>query len=503
MSTLFSGINAVSSRVSTQKTFLEKASEASEAAEKTEVVKPHFTYAVLNAEKLLQKKKYQGLLDQCVYLLDFTEEQKAIYFTPVVNNFVEFVQNLPETQNSYFSDEGGFIAHAFMRTAAALSMCRAYFQAEKKPTNKDSLTATESLWMYVLFSAGIFCGVGRIFSDLTIELYDENQKHLDRWNPLTGSILKIKKAAFYDYDFEDLKYIDLFSRRLSVLMAKELMPAEGFEWISNDKEAFSLWLALLEENQRDGGTLSPFLVRADAMGINTYFDEKRMQREYMNLDPAARDKIDDIAREKLAMEEKFLLERSLFGKGEKDSLRALEKDSHLDKKTVSPDAEKETLKQNPGTEAGIAFLKWLNNQMKARRLEFNTAIFYLPAGAIFLPTPLFEAFKKQNPYYQNTSDVIASFNKLQLNSKDQNKNDVHTMIASGEEAKKIEGVVLSNAQLILPKVVDVRLQSGGVYQLKSSDIQQYTHLMTPLQPVGNGAVMDLASRNNNSLMFAL
>lgn len=513
MPTLFSGGGFIGNRPSaTTKTFLEKASEATgksgdalfatEHDQLPEQKKGKFTYAVVNAEKLLEKKKYQGLLEQCVYLLDFSQEQKDIYFTPVVNGFVEYVQNLPETRNSYFSDSGGFIAHALMRATAALSMCRAYFQAEK-PESNTTLTATESLWMYVLFTAGIFCGVGRVFSDLVIELYDEHGKHTDRWNPLDGSMLNAK-ATFYDYDFEESKHIDLFSRRLSVVMAKQLMPSQGFSWLSSDKEALSLWLALLEENQRDGGTLSPFLARADAMGINNYFDEKRMQREYANLDDVARDKIDLIAKEKFEAEEKKWLEREGF-ENEHEKHSENDVNDPDKKKELSKEAKEAADKKNPNTntKAGIEFLKWLTMQMKARRLEFNSVIFYLPAGAIFLPTPLFEAFKKQNPYYKNTQDIIKSFNQLQLSSKDHNKSEVHTMVRQDNDHQKIEGVVLNNAQLILPKVIDVRLANDSVYQVNTSQIHQYVHLMTSLQPVGNGEMMDLTNRNKSSLMFAM
>lgn len=516
MPTLFSGGGFIGNRPSAPtKTFLEKASEASAKSEDAiftteqislpEQQKARFTYAIVNAGKLLEKKKYQGLLEQCVYLLDFSEEQKDVYFTPVINEFVEFVQNLPETNNSYFSDLGGFIAHALMRATAALSMCRAYFQAEK-PESNTSLTATESLWMYVLFTAGIFCGVGRVFSDLVIELYDEHGKHTDRWNPFDGSMLKAK-ASFYDYDFEESKHIDLFSRRLSVVMAKQLMPSAGFTWLSSDKEALSLWLALLEENQRDGGTLSPFLARADAMGINNYFDEKRMQREYANLDDAARDKVDLIAKEKFDVEEKKWLEREGFekdfegryGKEEKEPEKKPEQQELVEQEKNA----RELKDPKATTKAGIAFLKWLTMQMKARRLEFNTAIFYLPAGAVFLPTPLFEAFKKQNPYYKNTQDIINSFNQLQLSSKDHNKSEVHTMVRQDNNHEKIEGVVLNNAQLVLPKVIDVRLANDSVYQVNTSQIHQYVHLMTSLQPVGNGEMMNLTNKNSSSLMFAM
>lgn len=471
------------------------------SSEKQEQPKISKTLPLYTAEKLLENKKYQGLINQCTQLLDFTQDQKTAYLTPLMQQFVEFVQNLPETRNSYFSKPGGFIDHALMRTTSALSMCRAYFSAESTDKKSTQLGATEMLWMYTLFSAGIFNGIGKVFSDLVIELYDAEGKHLDRWNPFEGSMLET--AAFsYDYDFEQARHIDLFSRRLSVLLAKQLMPFQGFAWISSNKEALSLWLALLEDNQRDAGTLGPFIVRADALAINTYFDEKRMQREYSNLDIEAKNETDKIAKEKDDNEKKQEENQEKSeaqNEDNKEKLEQKEKEKILLRfsATLNPETDKpqagteadKAEKRNPNTQAGIEFLKWLTNQLKAQRMDFNDSIFYMPAGAIFLPTVLFEEFRKKNPYYRSALDVIESFNRLQLQTKGSEQNDMHTFVRqSAESIKKIQGIVLGNAQLILPKTVNIRLGNGLKHEVNSSELPHYSHLLEPLQPAGKAEI---------------
>ncbi len=468
-------------------------------AEKKEALKVSRITPVLAVEHLLKNQKYEKLLAQCEQLMEFTPDQRDAYITPLIRPFVEFVQSLPETRNSYYAKPGGFISHALVRTASALSMCRAYFSANAQDKTKHRLSSQEMLWMYALFSAGIFNGIGKIFSDFTIDLYDESNKLIDRWNPFEGSMMQFN-AHFYDYDFEEARHIDLFSRRLSVLLAKQLMPFQGFAWLSSDKEVLSFWLALLEDNQRDSGTLGPFMVRADALAINTYFDEKRLQRQYGDLDIEAKGEIDKLQAEKdeeEAKEENKELEEKDDENKEKVEKQALEKEKIRLKfsATFAPPPETERPqpgsegdkmdKRNPTTQAGIEFLKWLNNQLKAQRFEFNDSIFYMPSGAIFLPTALFEEFRRKNPYYKSHTDVIESFNKLELQVKNPEKNNIHTFVRTQDEnTKKIQGIILNNAQLILPKNINVRLSSGEKLAVNTSDLSNYTHLFEPLQPLG-------------------
>lgn len=486
-------------------------------AEKKELIKTSRMTSLLTEEQLLKNQRYQKLIEQCEQLMEFSQEQKDIYSRPLIHSFAAFVQNLPETRNSYYSKPGGFIAHALVRTASALSMCRAYFSANATDKNKVRLGSQEMLWMYALFSAGIFNGIGKVFSDLTIELYDESGTHLDRWNPFDGSMLD-RKATTYDYDFEDAQHIDLFSRRLSILLAKQLMPSHGFAWISNDKEVLSFWLALLEDNQRDSGTLGPFMVRADALAINTYFDEKRMQRQYSDLDVEAKAETDNIEKDKEEDEKK---DAGAQESDEENKDKVKEKAAEKENKkiqlrfsaTFTPPPENEhplpggeqdkAEKRNPNSQAGIEFLKWLNNQLKTQRFEFNDSIFYMPSGAIFLPTALFEEFRRKNPYYRSHFDVMDSFNKLQLHTKSTEKNGIHTFVQTeGENAKKIQGIILNNAQLVLPKNINIRLANGEKKLVNTSDLPHYSHLFTSLQPLGKAPLPPpVEQRANHSALF--
>lgn len=484
--------------------------------EKKEALRISRVSPVLNSEQLLKNQKYEGLLAQCEQLMEFTPEQSETYITPLVQQFVEFVQNLPETRNSYYAKPGGFISHALVRTASALSMCRAYFSANAQDKTTTRLSSQEMLWMYALFSAGIFNGIGKIFSDFSIDLYDESNKLIDRWNPFEGTMQEYK-AHMYDYDFEEARHIDLFSRRLSVLLAKQLMPLAGFAWLSSDKEVLSFWLALLEDNQRDAGTLGPFMVRADALAINTYFDEKRMQRQYSDLDIEAKGETDKIANEKEEAEEKE--ENKEIQEKEENKEKIDQKAAEKEKiqlrfsATFTPPPENErpqagsesdkAEKRVPTTQAGIEFLKWLNNQLKAQRFEFNDSIFYMPSGAIFLPTALFEEFRRKNPYYRSHTDVIEAFNKLELQMKSQDKNNLHTFVRTQDEntSKKIQGIILNNAQLVLPKNINIRLSSGEKRMVSTADLSHYTHLFEPLQPLGkkSDAASQEQPRHHSSL----
>ena len=107
-------------------------------------------------------------------------------------------------------------------------------------------------------------GIGKVTVDLHVELYDRSHRHLKEWSPLEGNM--VTSGANYKYDFDN-PFPDDFRNRATILLARQLMPEEGFRWIASDKDLFAIWLALLDEDHRGARNLGPILWRADALCI--------------------------------------------------------------------------------------------------------------------------------------------------------------------------------------------------------------------------------------------
>lgn len=219
---------------------------------------------------ILQKDKYQEIIRQYPKLLSITHERYEKLCLSLLKNFAEYVQELPETRGGYFSFKGGILEHALTRTKIGLTLLRSYFIPGDED-NKSSLTEPQTLWAYAIFSAGILQGVGKLLVDLNIKHRDSTTGNDRQWLVTDGSLNSLG-AKYYRYDF-GASFPETFRNRVSMLLARQIMPEDGFNWIASDKDVFAIWLSLLDDDTQGARTLGPILWMADDWAINQYFDE--------------------------------------------------------------------------------------------------------------------------------------------------------------------------------------------------------------------------------------
>lgn len=222
---------------------------------------------VQTAEKLLSPTYRRKLIEQFSQQLSFKTHDYQQLCQPIIDRVAEFAQSLPETQNSYFSHNGGILDHALERTTSALKLCRAYLLSD----NTDQAYSPEqALWAYAVFSASLLHDVGKIAVDLNITLCDEEGHTIQIWDPYQGSMVQ-QNASHYQYDFETYNRVDL-RKRITRILSYQLMPRAGFLWIASQRDVLAVWLAILDDDDRGGGTLGPVLPMADAEVIEYYFE---------------------------------------------------------------------------------------------------------------------------------------------------------------------------------------------------------------------------------------
>lgn len=318
------------------------------------------------ASSFLLEERRQALLQKIQELSALEASRYESLCALLIENLVAYCQNLPETANSYYSQPGGLVDHALNRTEAALSL----FQEFMIHDQSEALSEEQKLWQYALFSAAILQGIGKLFVDFSIRLFDSNGQLLQNWNPLLESL--VNTGSFYDYEFLQEPDIE-FRRRLNLLLARTLIPASGFAWIASNTQVLAVWLALLNEDSRGAGTLGAILVRADALAIQRYFNE------YMA---------------KLNQNRSSSYGRSgTFSGGVPVSI-----------------TEKELA-------VGIEFIQWLNKALAEGRIMVNRAPLFMVPGGMLMSQELFQLFVKENPEYKNWQAVRKGFLALGLHSK--------------------------------------------------------------------------------------
>lgn len=211
-------------------------------------------------EFFLNNKKHQDLLKKIQEAMDFDDESFKNTAMPLIERVFKYCQKLPEP-TIYYSHLGGLFDLALNRTEAAMQLLRQVLVLDnhKKPSEE------QRLWQHALFSAAMLQGLGKLYTDYQIEIYDKYGYFIKNWQPLLESIITVGK--YYNYEFLDGNDIEL-RNSITPIIARRIIPKAAFERVMSDKKVFATWLALLrEDNDSVLGPLAAILERANDIAI--------------------------------------------------------------------------------------------------------------------------------------------------------------------------------------------------------------------------------------------
>lgn len=227
--------------------------------------------AVESFETLLKDKKRQDALSQIKQKLAYQVSHYQKIAAPLIAEVPAYYQMLPET-SLYFSHRGGLLDRALYRTEAALNLMRQLMVQDASGLPSEE----QKLWLYALFSASLLQGIGKLYTEYQIHMYNVAGTLIKRWEPLVEDMRS--GGEYYRYQFvrED-RDSEALRRHVTVLLAQQLMPKEGFALLAANPIIFRAWLALLEEERDGAGALAAILDRANALTdqkyLNDYLDE--------------------------------------------------------------------------------------------------------------------------------------------------------------------------------------------------------------------------------------
>jgi len=372
--------------------------------------------AIVTPLEFLNEVKRQELITKIETNSDLESGLFKSMVLSLIHSLVNYCQSMPETTNSYYALPGGLVDHALNRTEAALDLFRKHIVKDEA----TDLTKDQKLWLYALLTAGILQGIGKLQIDYRVELFEANGKFLKPWTPLLESMSA--SASYYNFEFLPEGDNDL-RRRLNILLARSLMPTEGFAWIISNPKVLAVWLALLSEDSRGAGTLGAILVRADAMAISRYFNE--------------------------------MLLRSLATRGGRHGRISTFVDTNPESL-----AEKERL-------IGVEFINWLSEKLASGEILINKAPLLHVPGGLLMSAEAFKWFVREHPEYKNWQAAQVAFLSLGLHSKGADG----SAISSFEESKTHEmhnGIVFSEYAIALPENIQIHNAQTGESSSMSS-----------------------------------
>ena len=367
--------------------------------------------AILTAKELLNSPELHVWLNKLRALLilpdDFNDYHALC--TQVIENFAEFVQQLPATDNGYHTQQSGMLEHALERTCIATTYCRQYLIPDAE--EQHQLSEIQALWMYVVFTSALFHRLGQLMDKLDITVYQANKENLHRWEPITGPMDQTG-ACYYDYQFlaDNDEYLGhAFTR----FFARQLMPTQGFNWIAKDHKVFKVWLALLEDEWQYSGSFCGFIPRAQLEAIMNHFNKKKQQK----------------------------LAASSF-----QELRQAKKSAPTGEAAPSLDQ----------AEAGIAFLKWLqkNIQQQSKSIAVNkdnsSVVQVIKEGVLLTFPKLIDTIKEFQANADNKKfnalawkDVLNQFIQLGITKADANNNHIRQIkLGTGDKMSIIKTVLV-------------------------------------------------------------
>jgi len=369
-----------------------------------------------SASQLLADEKRQELLAKMKAFSALGDSRFDSLCTVLIHNLTHYYQNLPETSNNYYSQPGGLIDHALNRTEAALSLFKQFVILE----DSSEYSELQKLWQYALFSAGLLKGVGKLFVDFQINLYDRHGHFLKPWNPLLESLTTF--GSYYDYIFEKESEL-VFRKRLNVLLARAVMPPGGFAWIASEPQVLAVWLALINEDERSAGTLGAILIRAEAIAIQRYYS-------------------------------RFMVKGGGGRTGRYGRIGRFT--------DTTPEAlnEREQL-------IGVEFMQWLMEELANGRIQLNKPPLFMVPGGMLISPDMFKLFIRFNPDYKNWQMVQNGFLSLGL----------HEVGPGGTVTSRFEqlnnqqihtGIVFPEYATVLPEQVQVYNMNTGKSSTRSA-----------------------------------
>lgn len=414
------------------------------------------TRTVASAQFLLEERR-QALLEKMKDLSALEPSRYESLCEVLIENLVNHCQNLPETTNSYYSHPGGLVDHALNRTEAALSLFKEFMIQDQPGVYSEE----QKLWQYALYSAAILQGIGKLFIDYRINLYDTNGQLLKQWNPLSENL--VTTGSYYDYEFEKESDVE-FRRRLNLLLAKALMPISGFSWIASNAQVLAVWLALLNEDQRSAGTLGAILIRADALAIQRYINE--------------------------------FMAKSGFGRGGRYSGAG----------TFSGGVPESLAEKEQAI--GVAFIQWIAKALGEGLIMINKAPLLMVPGGLLMSQEMFQLFVREHPEYKNWQAAQNGFLSLGLHSRGIGGN-VMSRFEQAHNQQMHNGIVMSEYAVALPATVNVHhIATGKVESVSAMELinrsrypsqftqQQNTIPVTPLQKLSSDGQWQTVENEN-------
>lgn len=204
-------------------------------------------YPIQTSGDLLKDVSYQKYIDQVKLISKkYIENAEASFdeyffntlYKDLIHRFVEFVQVLPDSTGRDI-----YMNRALLR---ALWSLESYIRKSERDVHSDG-----DILPYAIFSSALLFQVGEIFSEVQIQLVDQNGIFKANWNPLDGPMTNFHCEWFRQRPVS--KHPVEMIHQMTVIIATKILPELGYQWIAQDRTILEWWYdALIDQYERLG-----------------------------------------------------------------------------------------------------------------------------------------------------------------------------------------------------------------------------------------------------------
>lgn len=349
---------------------------------------------MLAPQVILADEKRQEWLQSIYSSLNFSPIKQTQLIKPLLEEVVGGCQLLPSNQHIFYTQSGGLLDFALFRAQSALLL----FKQFVLPPETKELSDEQARYAYLIFSAALLRGMGCLYTDYIVNLYNTEGHLLGTWQPLWERL--IDRAEFYQQQPNPSPSDEL--RALTTpLIARIWMPSSGLAWLSEDKEAFLSWLKLLQEEKEGFNILEAILERAESLAWQ------------------------ELA--KLAL-------------------------ANLPNASIAPDSRLPSFVENPNDDQlrlqaiGLEFILWINENLARGQMLINQPPLSALHNGLLISQDAFRWFLQHHPQFKNWRLIQQGVMSLGIHEK-------HFQ----QQAQNEQGLLIKNPGLLMPKEIIAKI----------------------------------------------
>jgi integrating conjugative element relaxase (TIGR03760 family) len=213
---------------------------------------------VCSPEELLAQPERLARLQAIEALTRVTPAHFEVLYRSALSNYAGYVQQLPASEAHHHAGLGGLLDHGLEAAVFALKLRRGHLLPPGAPT--ELIDAQADLWSYACFTAVLLHDIGKPAVGQVVTLFDKRGGELGPWDPWSGPM----QAQTYEARFVRTRNYRMH-QRAAPLLARLIVPPEGFRWLASEREVLAAWLAAIPGMAEDTGPLGQIVEEADRL----------------------------------------------------------------------------------------------------------------------------------------------------------------------------------------------------------------------------------------------